>query len=84
MIAAGKIGHRYIFFTEDGKPFTSISLPYSRWRDVLDAVAVRYRKPYASRHSYTNWRLMMGDDRNAVARDAGYDFLTMAKTYAAW
>src|ERR1700691_3660865 len=46
MAAAGKISHNRVFFTEGGEPFQTVFLPYNRWREVMETLAVRYRKPY--------------------------------------
>ncbi len=84
LVAAGKIGHKCVFFTADGSPFQTTYLPYNRWREVMDALLVRYRKPYNSRHSYTSWRLMKGDNRLLVATEGGHSVAVMERTYAAW
>ena len=84
MIAAGKIHHDFVFFTEDGAPFETIYLPYNRWREVMETLTVRYRKPYNRRHSYISWRLMIGHNRLLVAMEDGHSVTTMERTYAAW
>jgi len=84
MVAAGKIRHKFVFFTADGTPFQTVYLPYNRWRDAVDTLSVRYRKPYNRRHSYISWRLMIGHNRLLVAMEDGHSVATMERTYAAW
>jgi integrase len=84
MAAAGKISHDCVFFTEGGEPFLTVFLPYNRWREVMETLAVRYRKPYNARHTYISWRLMKGDNPLLVAHEDGHSVETMLRTYAAW
>ena len=84
MAAAGKISHDCVFFTEGGEPFQTVFLPYNRWREVMETLAVRYRKPYNARHTYISWRLMKGDNPLLVAQEDGHSVETMLRTYAAW
>ena len=79
-----KFSHPCVFFTEGGEPFQTIYLPYNRWREIMDTLSVRYRKPYNSRHSYISWRLMVGHNRLLVAQEDGHSVATMERTYAAW
>ena len=84
MVATGKIKHDSVFFVEGGEPFETLYLPYNRWREVMEALPIRYRKPYNSRHSYISWRLMVGHNRLLVALEDGHSVATMERTYAAW
>jgi len=84
MAAAGKIGHDCVFFTEGGERFDTVFLPYNRWREVMETLSVRYRKPYNARHTYISWRLMKGDNPLLVAQEDGHSVETMLRTYAAW
>lgn len=84
MQAAGKINHDCVFFTASGSPFQTLYLPYNRWREVMESVSVRYRKPFNWRHSYISWRLMKGDNPLLVAQEDGHSVETMMRTYAAW
>src|ERR1039458_2799954 len=59
MGAAGKIGHDRVFFTEGGEPFATVFLPYHRWREVMETLSVRYRKPYNARHTYHSVETML-------------------------
>jgi hypothetical protein len=85
-VATGKIDHSFIFFLDvDFEPIRDVSLPYKRWRQVMETLpAVRYRPPYNCRHSYISWRLMIGHNRLLVAQDDGHSVATMERTYAAW
>lgn len=85
LVAAGQVNHKSVFFTAVGEPFVKIFLPYNRWTEVLDTLpAIRFRKPYNSRHSYISWRLMAGHNRLLVAQEDGHSVETMERTYAAW
>ncbi len=55
MIRLGAIHHEHLFFTADGEPIRRLGYPYSRWRRTLRKLAIRYRKPYAARHSSVSW-----------------------------
>jgi integrase len=57
---------------------------YQRWRQTLKRLAIRYRKPYAARHSSVSWDLMLGHNPLYVAQQHGHRILTMLTTYAAW
>jgi hypothetical protein len=78
------VRHKFVFFTADGAPFETVYLPYNRWREVMETLPVRYRKPYNRRHSYISWRLMIGHNRLLVALEDGHSVATMERTYAAW
>jgi integrase len=52
MAATSQISHDCVFFTEGGEPFQTVCLPCNRWRDVMETLPVRYRKPYNARHTY--------------------------------
>jgi integrase len=84
MAAAGQISHNCALFTEGGEPFQTVFLPYNRWREVMETLVVRYRKPYNARHTYISWRLMKGDNPLLVAQEDGHSVETMLRTYAAW
>lgn len=86
LIAAGRINHSSVFFWDvDFEPIRDVSLPYKRWRQVMETLpAIRYRPPYNCRHSYISWRLMIGHNRLLVAQDDGHSVTTMERTYAAW
>jgi integrase len=84
MVAAGKIHDDYVFFSEGGEPLLTVYLPYNRWREVMETLTVRYRKPYNARHTFISWRLMKGDNPLLVAQEDGHSVETMLRTYAAW
>ena len=54
----GKIDHDQLFFLETGELIRDLRQPYSRWRKTLKQLPMRYRKPYAARHSSVSWNLM--------------------------
>lgn len=45
---------------------------------------IRYRKPYAARHSSVSWDFMIGRSAPWVARQHGHSIATMLLAYAAW
>jgi integrase len=57
---------------------------YSHWRSTLRRLPIRYRKPYAARHSSVSWDLMIGRNPLWVAQQHGHSLLTMLRVYAAW
>jgi len=58
--------------------------PHERWHRTLQSLAIRYRKPYAARHSSVSWNLMRGRNPLWVAKQHGHGILTMLTVYAAW
>jgi integrase len=57
---------------------------YARWHRTLRRLAIRYRKPYAARHTSVSWNLMLGRNPLWVARQHGHSISTMLWVYAAW
>ncbi|MFL6604002.1 MAG: hypothetical protein ACJ8R9_22105 [Steroidobacteraceae bacterium] len=84
LLRAGVIQHEHLFFTADGEPIRRLAYPYSRWRRTLQTLAIRYRKPYAARHSSVSWDLMLGRNPLWVAKQHGHSISTMLSIYAAW
>lgn len=82
--AAGKIDHDHVFFQETGPPITNLVYPYTRWSRTLRSLKLRYRKPYAARHSSVSWNLMVGKSPLWVAKQHGHSIETMLRIYAAW
>lgn len=81
---AGRSDHEHLFFTATGAPIRRLHVPYSRWRRTLRRLPIRYRKPYAARHSSVSWDLMIGRNPLWVAKQHGHSLLTMLRVYAAW
>lgn len=80
----GRIEHAQLFFDADGTPIRRHSQVYGRWRATLKRLAIRYRKPYAARHSSVSWQLMIGKNPLWVAQQHGHSIVTMLSVYAAW
>ena len=76
--------HEQLFVTDTGAPIRRLQYPYARWRRTLGRLAIRYRKPYAARHSSVSWDLMIGRNLLWVARQHGHGVATMLSVYAAW
>jgi len=81
---AGRIDHEYLFFDTNGEPFIDLRTVYARWRGTLRRLPIRYRKPYAARHSSVSWDLMIGRNPLWVAKQHGHSLMTMLRVYAAW
>jgi len=81
---AGRVTHQYLFFHPNGDPIRKLATVYRRWRQTLQRLAIRYRKPYAARHSSVSWDLMLGRNPLFVAQQHGHHILTMLTVYAAW
>jgi hypothetical protein len=71
-------------FDANGAPIRRLREPYARWQRTLQSLSIRYRKPYAARHSSVSWNLMMGRNPLWVAKQHGHSILTMLTVYAAW
>jgi integrase len=84
MLRAGAIDHEHVFFTADGEAIRHLSYPYSRWQRTLRTLPIRYRKPYAARHSSVSWNLMLGRNPLWVAKQHGHSISTMLSIYTAW
>lgn len=81
---AGRIDHEHLFFTAAGKPIRRLYTLYTHWRTTLRRLPIRYRKPYAARHSSVSWDLMIGRNALWVAKQHGHSLLTILRVYAAW
>jgi integrase len=82
--AAGKIDHEYVFCLETGQPFQSLHHPQRRWRETLQSLTLRYRRPYTARQTSVSWCLMIGKNALWVAKQHGHSIATMLRAYAAW
>ena len=82
--AAGKIDDEHVFFQESGRPLSNLVYPYTRWSRTLRSLKLRYRKPYAARHSSVSWQLMVGKSPLWVAKQHGHSIETMLRVYTAW
>jgi integrase len=84
LVAAGRIHHPYLFVTADGDRIPDVKYPYARWERTLRRLKMRYRRPYAARHTSVSWNLMIGRNALLVAKEHGHRPLTMLTVYAAW
>lgn len=84
LLAEGRINHNYLFVTDDGSPMQDVKYPYARWERTLRRLKMRYRRPYAARHTSVSWNLMIGRNALLVAKEHGHRPLTMLTVYAAW
>jgi integrase len=80
----GRLKHDHLFFQANGAPIRRLHAVYRPWQRTLRRLAIRYRKPYAARHSSVSWDLMMGRNPLRVAQQHGHSLLTMLLVYAAW
>jgi integrase len=84
LAAEGRIDHNHLFFTDDGSRIPDVKYPYARWERTLRRLKMRYRRPYAARHTSVSWNLMIGRNALLVAKEHGHRPLTMLTVYAAW
>jgi integrase len=84
LVPAGRLKHSHLFFHAKGEAIQDVRTVYRCWRRTLRRLAIRYRKPYAARHSSVNWDLMLGRNPLFVAQQHGHSVLTMLSVYAAW
>lgn len=85
LVRLGQIDHDLLFFESTGAPIMTLAAPYQRWRKTMRRLGgIRYRKPYAARHSSVSWNLMMGKKPLWVAKQHGHSLETMLRSYAAW
>ncbi len=81
---AGVINHEFLFFRDNGQPIRDLLESARRWRRSLARLSVRYRKPYAARHTSVSWNLMIGKSPLWVAKQHGHSVETMWRVYSAW
>jgi integrase len=79
-----RIAHEFLFFEGDGRAFQDTRNPYRRWKRTLRRLQIRYRNPYAARHTCVSWNLMIGHNPLWVAQQHGHRLITMLSVYAAW
>jgi hypothetical protein len=80
----GRLNHDHLFFLANGAPIRRLHAVYRPWQHTLRRLAIRYRKPYAARHSSVSWSLMTGRNPLRVAQQHRHSLLTMLVVYAAW
>jgi integrase len=81
---AGLINHDQLFFHDNGEPIRSLLGPAERWRQTLTRLGIRYRKPYAARHTSVSWNLMIGKVPLYNAKQHGHSLTTMWRVYPSW
>jgi hypothetical protein len=84
LVNEGRINHNYLFVTDEGRPIPDVKYPYPRWEQTLRRLKMRYRRPYAARHTSVSWNLMLVRNALLVAKEHGHRPLTMLTVYAAW
>jgi integrase len=47
----GKIHYDHVFFLDSGEPMQNLQCSQVRWRETLQSLKLRYRRPYTARHS---------------------------------
>jgi integrase len=68
LLRTQQLDHEQLFVTDTVEPIRRLQYPYARWRRTLGRLSIRYRKPYAARHSSVSWDLMIGRNLLWVAR----------------
>jgi integrase len=84
LIARGRIEHDQLFFNANGSPIRRLGHVARCWRQSLDRLGLRFRRPYCARHTSVSWNLMIGKSPLWVSRQHGHRVATMFSTYAAW
>ncbi|MEJ1962966.1 MAG: tyrosine-type recombinase/integrase [Gammaproteobacteria bacterium] len=84
LVRRGRIHHEHLFFHANGLLIQRLCEVHRRWQTTLRRLAIRYRKPYAARHTSVSWNLMIGRNPLLVAQQHGHRILTMLTVYAAW
>ena len=84
LMEAAATEHQHLFCTDEGRPIPDVKYPYTRWERTLRRLPIRYRYPYAARHTSVSWNLMVGRNPLLVAKEHGHRVLTMLTIYAAW
>jgi integrase len=84
LVARGRIDHDQLFFNSNGTPIRGLGQAARCWRQSLNRLGLRFRRPYCARHSSVSWNLMIGKKPLWVSRQHGHRVATMFSTYAAW
>lgn len=75
----------YCFPPSQGKGFIqSHTTLHRNWLPVLTKLGIRYRKPYAARHTYATMCLMSGMNPAFIAKQLGHSMDMLLGTYAQW
>jgi hypothetical protein len=82
--ARGRIAHDQLFFNDDGQPIRHLGYLAKCWRNSLEGIGLRYRRPHCALHTSVSWNLMIGTTPLFVSRQHGHSVTTMWLTYAAW
>ena len=66
----------------DGRPITTKEWPKKSWKPVLrKKIGVRYRKFYATRHTFISWALSNGMNVKAIAEYVGTSLEMIERSY---
>ena len=79
-----RLDHDTLFFDDNGAPIQDLLCSAQRWRHTLEKLRIRYRKPYAARHTSVSWNLIVGKSPLRTAKEHGHSVETMWRVYAAW
>lgn len=75
----------YCFPPSQGDDFIQSPTTLQRhWEPAITAAKVRYRKPYAARHTYATMCLMAGMNTAFIAKQLGHSIDMLLNTYAQW
>ena len=77
-------GKHVFVYPSTGLPYPTDAAINAKWAEALKGLAVRYRKPYATRASNVSWNLMTGRNPLWVAQQHGHSVATMMANYAKW
>ncbi|MGB4783018.1 tyrosine-type recombinase/integrase, partial [Candidatus Methylomirabilis sp.] len=62
----------YLFAMRNGVKFDNNSFTKYIWRKAFEMSGVKYRRPYALRHTHAAWALAIGVDPNRLAFRMGH------------
>lgn len=75
----------YVFAPAEGGDYIhSDSTPKPYLNTALEKLGIRYRRPYATRHTYATVCLMAGMTPAFVAKQLGHSVQVLLETYAKW
>lgn len=79
-----KFTDAWVFVGPRGAPIIEGNAQRAMWRASLKRLGIRYRDPYAMRHTYASRCLMAGANPAFMARQLGHSIQEFFRTYATW
>lgn len=79
-----KFSDSWVFVGPRGAPIIEGNAQRAMWRAALKRLGIRYRDPYAMRHTYATRCLMASANPAFMARQLGHSIEEFFRTYATW